>query len=425
MSLQVNKGNKYPWHYWFFLSIPVINAIASNTTEYFTSDILNTGNLRALLIGLFAAWFVFTRLPNENLPRFVLFYLAYYFILVLFATDRLTSGNLYLKFVLGVIMLPIGYYYINSIARLELLLKILLITLGLHILNIIIANFFRLGTSDYLDETFYFGAGRVNITKNILILVIMMPVTMLFIRRYRKAITAVYIIAFLITVIGIKRSVLISAAAGIVTYLAVKQRFTLLLRTVAAIAVLLIVMMFVFPDFIDLFRSRFEARGERVELSEETIETEGRLSETETVFSAWRTGSFRHKLIGSEVFNDRLYFDTPRMLHTDYMIILNGSGLIGLFLWFYLFVRIIREKNRYYRGLKNHILFREMNAVFWVLLVAQIVLSVSGTIYAIELRSLIFLFWGAFFGTMRGFLKERYPQGSSDGTAIQTGQEKL
>jgi hypothetical protein len=144
-----------------------------------------------------------------------------------------------------------------------------------------------------------------------------------------------------------------------------------------------------------------------VELTEETIETEGRLSETEMVFGAWSTGSVRHKLAGSEVFNDRLFFKSKRMLHTDYMIILNGSGIIGLFLWFYLFVRIIKEKNRYYRLLKNHILFREMNAIFWVLLTAQLVLSVSGTVYAIELRSLIFLFLGAFLGTMRGYLKDK------------------
>ncbi len=404
----MNRRVKYPWHLWFVMAIPVINAIASNTTEYFSSDILNTGNLRALLIGLFAIWFVFTRFPNENLSRFILLYIAYYFLLVLFAHDRLVSGNLYLKFVLGVIMLPLGYYYISSIARLEMLMRIFLVTLGLHLINILIANIFQLGTSDYLDETFYFGAGRVNITKNILILVFMMPVTLLFIRKYRKAATVIYIIAFLVTLIGIKRSVLISAAAGVITYLAVKQRFTLLLRTVVVISVLFLVLVFVFPDFTSLFRSRYEARGERVELTEETIETEGRLSEAETVFNAWKSGSFRHKIAGSEVFNDRLYFDTQRMLHTDYMIILNGSGIVGLFLWFYLFFIVIREKNRYYRVLRNHILFREMNAVFWVLLVAQIVLSVSGTIYAIELRSLIFLYWGAFLGTMRGYLKEMY-----------------
>jgi len=403
----VNKNIRFTRQFYFVLAIPVINAIASNTSEYFSSDILNTGNLRALIIGLFAAWFLFTRLPNENFSRFILFYLGYYFILVLFATDRVTSGNLYLKFFLGVIMMPIGYYYINSIARLEILLKVLLFTLGLHILNIIIANIFALGTSDYLDETFYFGAGRVNITKNILVLVFMLPVTMLFIKKYRRAVLILYIVAFLITIVGIKRSVLISAGAGIVAYLAVKRRFSLLMRTIVITSVFILIMVVMFPGFVDLFRSRFEARGERVELTEETMETEGRLSETETVFRGWSAGSFRHKLVGSEVFNDRLYFDTSRMLHTDYMIILNGSGLIGLVLWFYLFYRIIKEKNRFYRVLRNHILFREMNAVFWVMLVAQLVLSVSGTVYAIELRSLIFLFWGAFLGTMRGYLKDK------------------
>lgn len=403
----MNKNIRFTRQFYFVLAIPVINAIASNTSEYFSSDILNTGNLRALIIGLFAAWFLFTRLPNENFSRFILFYLGYYFILVLFATDRVTSGNLYLKFFLGIIMMPIGYYYINSIARLEILLKVLLFTLGLHILNIIIANIFALGTSDYLDETFYFGAGRVNITKNILILVFMLPVTMLFIKKYRRAVLILYIVAFLITIVGIKRSVLISAGAGIVAYLAVKRRFSLLMRTIVITSVFILIMVVMFPGFVDLFRSRFEARGERVELTEETMETEGRLSETETVFRGWSAGSFRHKLVGSEVFNDRLYFDTSRMLHTDYMIILNGSGLIGLVLWFYLFYRIIKEKNRFYRVLRNHILFREMNAVFWVMLVAQLVLSVSGTVYAIELRSLIFLFWGAFLGTMRGYLKDK------------------
>ncbi|MBE0680228.1 MAG: hypothetical protein IH592_15825 [Bacteroidales bacterium] len=403
----MGKAVKYPWQFYFVLAIPLINAVASNTSEYFTSDIFNTGNLRALIIGLFAIYFVIARLPNEGLSRFIIVYLAYYLVLVFFSTDRLLSGNLYLKYFLGIMMLPIGYYYINSIRKLKILLQILFLTLVLHLVNIAIANIFQLGTSDYLDETFYFGAGRVNITKNILILVFLMPATMLFVRKYRKAYMVVYLVAFLITIVGIKRSVLISAAAGVVAYLAVKQRFTLLLRTTAVAGLLFLIIILVFPGFTDLFRSRFEARGERVELTEETIETEGRLSEIGSVIRAWSTGSVKHKLIGSEVFNDRLFFDSKRMLHTDYMIILNGSGLIGFVLWFYLYTRLIREKDRYYRALSNHIFFRELNALFWVLLVAQLVLSVSGTVYAIELRSLIFLVWGAIIGVMRGFLFRR------------------
>ena len=403
----MGKAARYSWQFYFVLAIPLINAIASNTSEYFASDIFNTGNLRALIIGIFAVYFIVARLPNEGLSRFIIVYLAFYLVLVLFANDRLLSGNLYLKFALGVIMLPIGYYYINSIRKLEILLRILFLTLVLHLLNIAIANIFQLGTSDYLDETFYFGAGRVNITKNILILVFLMPATMLFARKYRIAITVLYLVAFLITIVGIKRSVLISAAAGVVAYLAVKQRFALLLKTAVAAVGLYFILVLVFPGFTDLFKSRFEARGERVELTEETVETEGRVSEVALVSKAWKEGSLKHKIIGSEVFNDRLFFDSKRMLHTDYMIILNGSGLAGFVLLFYLYARLIREKNRFYRALGNHILFRELNALFWVLLAAQLVLSISGTVYAIELRSLIFLVWGAILGVMRGFLSGR------------------
>ena len=403
----MDKAVRYPWQFYFVLAIPLINAIASNTSEYFASDIFNTGNLRALIIGLFTAYFIIARLPNEGLPRFIIVYLGFYLVLVLFSTDRLLSGNLFLKFFLGVIMLPIGYYYINSIRKLEILLRILFLTLVLHLLNIAIANIFQLGTSDYLDETFYFGAGRVNITKNILVLVFLMPATMLFARKYRTVIIVFYLVAFLITIVGIKRSVLISAAAGVVAYLAVKQRFALLLKTAAAAAGLYLILVLVFPGFMDLFKSRFEARGERVEFTEETIETEGRVSEVALVSEAWKEGSLRHKIFGSEVFNDRIFFESKRMLHTDYMIILNGSGLAGFVLWFYLYARLIREKNKYYRALGNHILFRELNALFWVLLAAQLVLSISGTIYAIELRSLIFLVWGAILGVMRGFLSHR------------------
>jgi hypothetical protein len=227
---------------------------------------------------------------------------------------------------------------------------------------------------------------------------------MLFIKKYRKTVLAIYIIGFLIAIMGIKRSVLISAVVGAITYLLAKQRVTLLIRTVLITAGLGFALILAFPKFTDLFQARFEARGERVELTEETIESEGRVNEVGTVFRAWSSGSFKHKLIGSEVFNDRLYFNSKRMLHTDYMIILNGSGLIGFVLWFYMFVRLIREKNRYYKFLRNHILFRELNAIFWVLIMTQLVLSVAGTIYAIELRSLIFLIWGASLGTMRGYL---------------------
>jgi hypothetical protein len=170
-------------------------------------------------------------------------------------------------------------------------------------------------------------------------------------------------------------------------------------------SILILVILTSFPSITNLFSSRYEARSERVEFSDSTLESEGRYDETKIVLASWISGSFKHKIIGTEVFNDRVFYNSDRMLHTDYMIILNGSGIVGFFLWFYLLFLIIAEKKKYYKKLKRIVLFKEINAVFWVLIVTQLLLSISGTIYAIEVRSLLFLIWGALIGTMRGYLK--------------------
>lgn len=85
----------------------------------------------------------------------------------------------------------------------------------------------------------------------------------------------------------------------------------------------------------------------------------------------------------------------------DYSIVFNGSGLLGLFLWFAIFYSIIKSKNKYYQYLNNDSFYRELNAVFWMILITQLLLSISGTIYNITIRAHIFLFLGAIIGTMR------------------------
>lgn len=393
---------------WLVFLFPVINAVATNTTDFFPPSLLNPGTVRAIIIGLFLIYFIIYKYPNDRLSRFFLFYCLFYLVLSLTASRILTSTYNSLKFIIATMALPVGYYYINSIKKLNILLKILIITLALHMVNILIANIFTLGSSDYLDETFYFGAGRVNVTKSILILVFMLPLVLMFVRKYRSLVIVLYAIAFFVTLIGIKRSVMISAVVGIGVYLLAVRKGTILFKGVLAILVTAGIGLLIFPNGVDLFHSRYEARKDRVELTENTFETEARLEEVQTVLNSWWRGSIKYKLIGSELFNDRYYFGTYRMLHTDYMIILSGSGLIGFFLWFYLFWLLVKEKNRYYRFLRNNVLFREMNAIFWGILAAQFILSVAGTVYAIEVRSLIFLYLGAFLGTMKGYLMKGY-----------------
>ncbi len=393
------KTNKLA--YYFVLAIPVINVIASNTTEYFSEGAINTGIIRAVIFSLFSAYFILTSYPNNLPSRIIIFYLLFYAMLVLLSSDILYSANLYLKFFLSLIMFPVGFYYINDYQRFKTLLVVLLIALCLHIVNIFISNIFNLGSSDYLDESFYFGSGRVNITKSIMMLVLMAPVTFLLNKKARWYLIVIYITGFVISMIGIKRSVLLSGISSLVIYALLEEGKSNLIRALIGFGLGLLILLTVYPKALSIFLSRYESRGERVAMTEKSMESEARYSEVQKVWDTWVNGSVKHKMIGTDLFNDRQFFNVERMLHTDYMIVLNGSGIIGFLLWFYLFWVLIKGKNKYFKYLKNIEFFRELNALFYMYMASQLIMSISGTVYNVELRSTFFLVWGAIIGTMK------------------------
>jgi len=385
------------------LSLPIINTIATITTNYFPASSLNPGTIRAIIIGSFTLFFIFTRYPKNSPNLFLFFYIIFYGFLVFLSTNIQLSGMLFLKFFLGIIMFPIGYYYFNNFYMLKKLLIISIVSLIIFISNIFISNVFKLGTSDYLDESFYFGSGKVNITKTMIILVFTYPLSAFFFKntKFSKYNNIIYLSGLLVALIGIKRSVLVSFILGIIYYALLKKGKTNLIKIILISTIIIFFIITLFPKYTDIFLRRLEAREERIELSEETLETEARYGETIRVWETWKEGNLKHKLIGSELFNDRFFFKTKRMLHTDYMILLNGSGIIGLFLWFSFLFLIIKKEREYFRYLKNMFFFQELNSIFYILIISQIIMSISSTVYTIDLRGFIFLYWGAILSTMR------------------------
>ena len=158
---------------------------------------------------------------------------------------------------------------------------------------------------------------------------------------------------------------------------------------------LVLSILIIFPSIFETFIVRLNARESQLTLDEENIESEARFNEVLLVLNNWNDKSIYFKLFGSEPFNDRYYYKTLRMLHTDYMIMLNGTGIVGIFFWFYILFVIFKEKNKYKYLIHSNRLNIEMNAIFTALLFSQLLMSISSTVYAISLRSLIFLYWGA------------------------------
>lgn len=387
--------------FWFVLSIPIINSIAANTANYSASDIYNTGTLRGLILALFFIYFVLSFYPKD-LPSTVILASIYYLLfLVPFSSNLLTSLVGVVKYSLGILMFPIGYYYFNTFNKFKTLVKILIISLIIYLIFILISNFFNLGKYDYAAGTFYFGSGSVNITKDIFILTLLAPISFLLFPGSKRFLTLVYLIGFVVAIIGIKRSVLISGVLSILAYLYITRFRERQVKLIFGGAVLFIGILLIFPSVYDTFQKRVTAREDQLSFEEKVIEKETRYDETNQVLNAWKTGPLLFKLFGSEPFNDRYYYRTIRMLHTDYMVILSGTGAVGIFLWFYIYYAIFREKRKYAHLINSNRLLIEINAIFTALIFVQLFMSVSSTVYAISLRGFIFLFWGASLALMR------------------------
>lgn len=308
-----------------------------------------------------------------------------------------------MKFFIATIMFPLGYYFINSHNKLIELSKFYAIALGFFMVNIIFSNIFQLGTSDYLEDSFYFGAGRVNITKSTIVLIFASIVFTYNSETNRKKFLIIFlVISSFITIIGIKRSVLLSAIAGFIIFGITSKSKVLFVKFVIVLSVVLGSFVILFPKTLDIFIDRIEAREDKLEITDESLDKEARYSETNRVLTAWVNGSVKHKIFGSEIFNDAYFFNTRRMLHTDYMVLIAGSGALGIILWFFMFILIIKEKTKYWRYLKKYPKYFYYHPVFYSIIVAQLLMSISGTIQGIDLRSFIMLYLGALIGALKG-----------------------
>jgi len=386
-------------HILFFVLF--LHAFASAFTGFYEGGTLNPGTVRGGLVTLFVLYFISRRFRVDNkVVGFLVIYLIYLGFLTFLSSSFYTSFYLYIGVFISLMMFPIGFYYIYNEERLFQLSKVLLYVLAFITGTVLVSNILGVGTSDYLEDSFYFGGGRVNITKTMVILLFSAPIYLYMEKASfnRRMAIIVYLTALAICLIGIKRSVLLALVVGVGIFLIFGPNLKRSAKYVAAGGFLFLLSL---PLYGDLFTERFQAREERIQITEETLDAEARYNEVFMVTTAIEQGSWKHRLIGSELFNDREFFNTRRMLHTDYMILLNGSGVFGFFGWFIFLGLLLMYKVSLYKRIEKNDFIQILNAVFWMLIAAQLLISISGTVYSITLRSYLFLLLGAILCVMK------------------------
>ncbi len=388
-------------------AIPIINIIVDLTTNYFSPGILSPGGLRALFLLGFQLYVITHYYTRERISVYILFYSIYILLIILlFSTDFISSLNLYLKYLISLLMFPIGYIFINQIEKLVHLTKVYYFTLVLIFVNILIANIFKLGGSTYLEDSFYFGSAKVNITKYIVQIILVFPILLHFSKtRIHRFYYYLFFIGVLVILIGLKRTAIGALFIGLFIYYILtpyKLKYSKFLIYGTLFLILLL------PIYRNVLTDRFRAREEFIRIDEEEdLEKEGRYWEFLSVKNAFLNGSTRHILFGSEMFNDRAFFNTKRMLHMDYSIILNGSGLVGSILYFILFLTITLKVIKYDFYFRNKAM-RLLNSTFWSVLIASLIISISGSIYSIGFRSFLFLLFGAIIRIKRQIVFEKF-----------------
>jgi hypothetical protein len=399
--------------YWILLALPVINAIADSTIYYFveadSAEGIHPGIIRGGILIAFFLLFGFKRIQRNDANIIIIIFLLYLFVLTLLSSNvsfSFMSG--YIKWFIPLMMFPVGIWFFRDFRRLLTLNKVYVWGAAVVCVNLAVAQFTGYGISAYVEESFYTGGAGVGITNQLTLVLLTYPVILRQRARFsnptRWFIYIVGLLSIAFVLIAMKRSGIVSLLAGGLIYLYFTQSK---IRFVRYAVVVVLSFVLVFPIFESILKQRYDARMKQME----NIENEARYQEFFFVIKEFSEASVDRKLFGSEVFNTgqffgEKYFNTNRMIHSDMSAFFYGAGLVGLLLYFGVFFFIMREGVQYRIVLRPYPFARDIFAVYYAILAATFLISVSGS-GTIGERCLVFLYLGGIIGVAQTMAHNR------------------
>jgi len=384
------------------MAVPLINAVADVTTNYFPDGYFTIGAFRTLIL-LILILLLSGNIKYRRTAIFIFIFLFYLVFLISLSSNSSHSFNEFLKVAISLLMFPIGYHLLNNKNLIKKLNTYLFLGVGVIILQIVISQIFKLGVSEYLEDSLYLGGGLVQITYTLALFVIMSPIIIPLIKnKNEKYLYLIFILlSTTVTLLILRRISIAAILVGYVVYLILSDHKFRVLKYGLLTVLLLSV---TFPIYGNLFKDRLQSRVETVPPMMEAA----RLLETFLVINEINENSLSQALFGKDLFSSNTYFKKKqnyflilgrdRQLHVDYNIILHGAGIIGLFLYILIYLNLFMEglKKR-----KSHTyLHREIKAVFWSIYTVTLIMSLSGSISSIGFRSDAFLYMGALLGIL-------------------------
>lgn len=364
--------------------------------DVFTSTLWQSGAGSASIRGAFFALLIFIawiRNPRNKVYTPFILYTLFIVLMLPLTSDLMESIRLSSKALLTLWAFPIFFIYSYLYTEKVIVRNIFLLSIIL-IGNYVISTMLGIGYSPYTDSG-EFLVGSLSDSWLIYTFSLFPYIIILKTKGINTSKKIIFLILFTLLVVqlllGLKRTAIIVFFSGIIIYLFLEKLSPRLIITyiVGFLAVMLLL-----NQYSDLLSDRIYARGDRLRGKySDIIETEYRYLETIYVWE--QTLSFENvpkSLFGLEAFNSRGNYGRgnifgDRFLHIDYNILVNTTGLLGLFFYFYLFYFIFQR----YAERKRFIDYK-YRELFLVIFFAQFLASVGGQMLSVTYGSIKFLF---------------------------------
>ncbi len=369
-----------------------------------------TSNLRAILLILVVLYFFLNRVRYDKFVGYVVFLLLFYLMLIIQSSNFTMSIQRYLKFAISLSFIPIGYSVVKYKSDLIILNKALIIAAILITFNVLFSTITGVESKGYVDESGYstgtmFSGGLFTGVY----FVVLSPLILSFVKpknKQRRIIVFLIISILIINVLTLKRSTLLAIGVGFIVYGFMNKQLFNRYLVFAALGILLTSIL-----FSDMLDARLERRQEKLQV--ESFTAEARYLETITVVNdIFSFNDLKYSFFGKELFNTAGNYGDGifgrREIHNDYIVILNGSGIVGLILYLTLFLLIYKKVRKLYKMLPTIIRknYKDLYIFTVVIIVMSLTISFNGGMSSIGYRTISFLYIGAFIGIITNMHKQ-------------------
>ena len=363
-----------------------------------------------------ALLFLFWLVLRSDLYKFSIWiysYLLFLFLLVLFSSDIHASLKSFLKVSMTFMMLPVSFQLVRDLKSFKRMNKVIILLMLLYLVNFAVMNFLGISFKGYGDDITTGNIFSEGLNAMAYALVIL-PAAIFIINKRKGWLILLGIVVFITLIVSLKRISILAVFAGyLIIFFSLKRKRKLVKGGI----VMLTLLIASFPLYSDTLIEQIGNRSTRFKMN--SIQNEGRYKETLIVFGdVFSFDDIPYSLIGKELFNSPGTYGSARdwngrQLHSDYNVLLHGSGIIGL-IWYFLVQGVIfftfqRYKKKIskisrYSKKRDH-----LNAAFYAVFFLGFVISFSGGINGVIFNILRYGFLGAILGLYYSILKMDEP----------------